>query len=631
MAPLSYPSRVSWEFWNVTRGYPFWPTLESITITETNPEDLATFSAELVDEDASITLAEEDEVWAKVGGVKAFAGHVKTVERTQRSEAGPRTYRFDCQDYTAKLDDSVIDHPRSRASEGLADRVAWILSFLDYPITTTGVDLPAGDAERADHDGMTVREALDQLADEHRLAYYVDFDKDLHLFRVETIAAPFALDDTDPDYSTRFPYSGFTETGDTVELAERIYVIGEKGRAWVGPGSGQERSINDPELLTAAQRTAAGDRAIAELGTRQIDGSLLCHEPGLRGGMTFLLTNDLWAYDEVTRIAVSVEITAVDPHDDDDMAYCHTLVRFSDRRRARPRKARRTRPEAPGTQDGGMLAVARWCYSQARNRLQLTGAFTHGPLADSVAFAGPDGPIHSEVTQAAIAHNVPWTSGLCSLGLGAQTGDVVEEQWFAFDPGDLTDGEIGVRFDGTMDNVEGVAAGLTLDYGIAHAAPTDERSFEILGTIPVAEDASYSVIVPRSVLEPSTNNYLVLGASWSCLRAGCVCSNDVPGALDSVANGLYGSGAVRLAKPTATLVSIGGDGVTSWVAGEGDVDGSNRTFGLIDWSGRGIPEARVGMAILAVGTDYQYDEDAGTVTLRQAPPSASAVAFRYRI
>ena len=28
MAPLSYPSRVSWQFRNVTRGYFFWPTLE---------------------------------------------------------------------------------------------------------------------------------------------------------------------------------------------------------------------------------------------------------------------------------------------------------------------------------------------------------------------------------------------------------------------------------------------------------------------------------------------------------------------------------------------------------------------------------------------------------------------------
>lgn len=630
MAPLTYPSRVAWRFRNVTRGYDLWPRLESISITQSNPEDLAVFSAEVVDEDGDTTMATEDEVRVEVGGTRAFGGHINGLTRTADSEVGPRVYRLSAQDYTAKLDDSVIDHPRARRAESLADRVAWILSFLDYPVTTGGVSLPSEDSERGEYDGLTVREALDQVADEHRLAYYVDFDKDLHLFRAETIAAPFALDDTEPDYATSFPYADFAETRDSVELAKRIYVIGEKGRTWVGGGS-QERSIDDPDLVTATQRQRAGERAIAENGTPQVDGSLLCHEPGLRAGMSFGLTNALWGLDAVTRIATSVEMTAVDPHDADGKAYLHTQVSFSDRRRARPHTRRRTRPEAPGTQDGDTLAVARWCYSQARNRLQLTGAFTHGPLADSQAFAGPDGPIHREVTQAAIAHNVPWTSGLCSLGLGAQTGDVVEEQWFAFDPGPLTDGEIGVRFDGTMDNVEGVAAGLTLDYGVAHAAPDDERSFEVLGTIPIAEDASWSVIVPRSTLEPSTINYLVLGASWSCLRAGCVCSEDVPGALDSVANGLYLSGAVRLEKPTATLVLVGGEGITSWVAGEGDVDGSNRTFGLIDWSGRGVPGARVGMAILAVGVDYEYDEDAGTVTLGQAPPSGSNVAFSYRI
>jgi len=37
------------------------------------------------------------------------------------------------------------------------------------------------------------------------------------------------------------------------------------------------------------------------------------------------------------------------------------------------------------------------------------------------------------------------------------------------------------------------------------------------------------------------------------------------------------------------------------------------------------------MAILAVGVDYEYDEDAGTVTLGQAPPAGSNVAFSYRI
>ena len=40
---MSYPSRGAWRFRNQTRGFDFWPTLDSVLISEAHPEDLATF------------------------------------------------------------------------------------------------------------------------------------------------------------------------------------------------------------------------------------------------------------------------------------------------------------------------------------------------------------------------------------------------------------------------------------------------------------------------------------------------------------------------------------------------------------------------------------------------------------
>jgi hypothetical protein len=67
-----------------------------------------------------------------------------------------------------------------------------------------------------------------------------------------------------------------------------------------------------------------------------------------------------------------------------------------------------------------------------------------------------------------------------------------------------------------------------------------------------------------------------------------------------------------------------------WVPGEGQADGSNDTFTLVDWNGKGRPQARVGGILQSYPLDFTYDEDAATVTFRVPPPEGSVVAFRYQ-
>jgi hypothetical protein len=320
----------------------FWPTLESVSISQSHPDGITTFEADVPDPAGTITFEDDDEVRITFEGVRIWAGMVRATNKTQLSEHGPRVYELTGQDYTAKLDDSVIGTDTEQHRQSVATRVAWILTHLDYPgMTTDGVDLPDEIIEAASYGGMTVREALDSVADEMSLFYYVDYEGpsgDLHMFREEILAAPFDLDDTAPDYSTSFPYSEFSRERDTMELTNAVKVIGKRHTRTVTDEDSiaaygrQESIIVDDTLRTAEQVRAAGRRRLLQLAEPIVDGSLVCWEPGLHAGMRVGIVNDLWGIDS-NFIVTGVDISAVDPHDDDDKALLRSEVRFTDRRR----------------------------------------------------------------------------------------------------------------------------------------------------------------------------------------------------------------------------------------------------------------------------------------------------------
>lgn len=635
---MAYPTRVTWQFRNVSQDEDFWPLLDSIEIQDTNQQDVATFSCEVVDPDLAITIEDEDEVWVKADGVKVFGGRIKTLTTAYRSEVGPRTYQLEAQDFTARLDDSVIDHPKSRATESADDRLAWILTFLNFSITTGGVNLPAEDAEKGDFDGMTVREALDSLADELRLSYYVDYEKDLHMFRTETVTAPFLLDNDAPDYATAFPFREWDgETQDSVELANATLVMGDKRRAWVESAGSiatwgrQERSLQDSELVTTSQIQNAGLRANAENDQPVIEGHFVCHEPGLQAGMTIHLTAAEWPdITDAVRILTEVSITAVDPLDDEGLAYLRTEVTYSDRRRARPYRHPR-HPKHPDVEDGDPITFSRYAYQYRVGRLGLAAAFHYESIPDDYQFAGPGGPIHREVTQNSHPHNIPWTAGVCALGLGGWGGYAIEEVWWGFNPGDLL-GTVGIRVTVELDNEEGFRTDLMV--GIATDPPTPyvQRDFTEFTRIP-AQPGTVTFVVPASVLTPSADQFLCFAAAWDAqgTPGSWVCINEESGIGDVVGNGLYMSGQIRVNDCDGTELLLAGGGVTSWVSGKEQADGSNRVWTLVDWNGKGIPEARIGAVVQGHPLDYDYDDEAGTVTFQTAPAEGSVVGFRYHI
>ncbi len=632
---MSYPSRGAWRFRNQTRGFDFWPTLDSVLISEAHPEDLATFSCSVVDRDASLVFEPEDRVWVTFAGTRIFAGHLKAVEESQLSEVGPRVYGLDAQDYTAKLDDSVIDHPAERASESVASRVAWILGFLNFSITTDHVDPPSMTLDAATYDGMTVREALDQVADEARVHWYVDFDADLHLARDEVVSAPFALDDTDPDHVTSFPYSEYRRSRDTTDLATAVYVQGESDQSWVTDSGAiatwgrQERSVNDGDLRTSTQRARAGDRALAEQAAPVVDGSLVCWEPGLRGGMKATLRNDLWSLD-TTIVLISVDITAVDPHDEDGEAYLRCEVRFRDRRRrrsshrdvtnrnTRKRKGASSDAEADVT-DGTTLAVtARQSCHDSLVEDAWSGLFAAGtPYVGSW-----------------ISQNTAYTVSGCPLGGGLWgPGGVTWEAWYTVGASGIG-GSLGARVEiGALGSLLGVADGGTFLVGWANAAPSHLRDFTVIGTI---GDVGGTVYVPGSLIVDGGTNFLVIAPAWHATLGWAVCADVLASPFGGPVIGGEGNSGRGTAPETGditiTTLVTSRAGRTSWIspAGTGDADGSNDTWTLDGWNGQGIPEARWGAVILGLGMDYAVDAGTRTVTFREPPPADTLVAFRYR-
>ena len=649
--PDGYPSRGTWRFRNVTRGADFLPTLESVSVIQDHPEGLATLSAIIVDEDATQTFAEEDRIWATFtpyGGTirRIFGGHIKVCVEQLLSEVGPREYEIQAQDYTAKLDDSVIDHEADRASESNADRVSWILGFLNFSITTTNVSPPSGTSERANFHGMTVREALDQFCEENDAHYYLDFGPedpddgntpDLHLFGTETISAPFDLDDTAADFATSFPAHDVKRAKDSGDLATALYVIGENGEAtWVTDAGAiatygrQERTLNDDTLKTSTARTKAGNQQLARDGAPSVDGSFVCWEPGLRAGMRPNLTIDLWGFDAPVWLT-SVTITAVDPHDDadevapDGVALLKSECSFTQRRRfrggGRKRPPRKDTNADAGTSvgSGSFAVVDRESCWDSLKRDAWTGLFTAG----------------SPFVGSWISQNTAYSVSGCALGGGLWgPGGQTWECWFTVTASGTT-GDSGADVTlGNLGTLLGRGDPGPYLVGWANAAPGGLGEFAIVGQI---EATGGSVFVPSWLIADGGTNYLVVAPAWEAFDGWSTCAeNIVDGFGGPIVGGEGNSGrGIAMGTGDITIVAraVSGTGRAPWhfPDGAGAIDGSNREFTLTGWNGEGVPEARWGVAILAPGYDFEYDVGDQTVTFRDAPPEGTAVGFRFRM
>jgi hypothetical protein len=426
---MAYPERGAWVFYNVRRASSFWPTLETVEIGQEFPDVVATFSCEVVDENGDMTFAVEDEVRVTFDGDRIFAGHLKVVTEDRLEEFGPRKWRLDAQDYTAKAGDAVIRQQKQRRKESALRRIRWILSYLDNAWHLDGreLDVPDEDVERQDMFGMTVAEALDSVANEVGLRYWIDLYNVLHVEKATTTAAPFALDNDAPNFTTRFPFREFSYRRDSTELANAVLVEPEKRKdsrwsvaqgnidtyEWGDSTGRQELFISAEEIRTARAAERHGDAQLQRTKVPEGEVELTCWQPGIWAGMTVNLTEALWGYDATPMKVVRVDISAVDPHDSNGKAFLKCVLTLNNKRKRRkPRRGRDEGEKAEGS-----------------SRRKTVDKFSRVVAARTIETGDPLG-VSLTVTGAAKGVNIYGVEQPFTLGGAARVGSWVGD-WYA--------------------------------------------------------------------------------------------------------------------------------------------------------------------------------------------------------
>lgn len=294
-------------------------------------------------------------------------------------------------------------------------------------------------------------------------------------------------------------------------------------------------------------------------------------------------------------------------------------------------------PSAPDeaiTTDGAAVALTRY------QLFKEDGAGPFGPAAGVWNTVAPDfdfGALgsgdESEIDRGVYA-NLSWPYTDCGVSSGADVGRATSEAWYRFTV-DLSSGVvIGVQVDvdamlvatGKAIGADTIVVGIHTGASSSGAELTDKGQFTEVGRI--GSDGG-SMFIPRSLLIDVADGccWLVLAPGWEVPPDAMICVAD-----DNFLGGHAEAGTNSTTVVSMTTVEIGGAGLSPWVPGVGDVDGTNATFELTGWDGTGVPEARVGVVILGAG-EYSYDAGALTVTLNTPPPAAMAgqVAFRYRL
>lgn len=622
-----YPGRGAWDFYNETRDFHFWPTLDSISVSDGRPDELATFSATVVDRDGSLIFRNEDVIAATFAGDYLFRGDLVVPGGSYRSAVGPRAYDLTGQDFTARLDDDVIDNGK-RPKESARARIEWIMAQGTRGITYAHIDPPDVQVDKADLTGQTVREALDATIQDLRCHYYVDWDLDLHLFVNDATSADYALDDVAPDYIASFPFWGFTVQPDSTDFHDRTFVQGDKPAhsgwqtdySWSGPAgvAHAERAISDSNIKSSAAAARAGQRDLDLAKSPVVTGELDCAEPGLIAGTTIHINAALWPEWAGSYILVNVSTSAIDAHDAAGLAALRVHATYRDRRRGaggpsvpdQVNKLTRQRdpgPTAADVCDDGTIIVV---------------------VPDHAATAGYPfgwGSGAGMRVASAIDGNTDWYTGGCAVGPGLWSGVTTTEIWYTLAYA-LGDRVTGVEF--TFAPVVGALGVARMAVvGIGYGVPTGLGQFSVYGNLDMI--AGGRIIVPRDALVGA--EYLVVAPAWRANPGAFFCAEDIlDGAHGPIVGGEGNSGGAPAPGVTARALEFCSDGRAEWVGADGAADGSNTVYTLIDWAGTGTVEARVGAVILGAG-DFTVDAGAGTVTLSVPPPAHAHVAFSYDV
>lgn len=193
-----------------------WPSLQWTQVL-TKEVDRLEF---LIKKTPAITLpALGDEILMLEDGVKLFGGIL--VERNEKILGGVLLgYECKCKDWSHKLDGKLVT--KKYTNQDPRTILLNIISTYTSGFTTNNVKTAGFNISTIKFNYEQVSRAFTQLADQIGWDWYVDPDKDVHFFDVETAVAPFQLDDS----GGKFEWKTLELNQTVVNLKNYIFVRG---------------------------------------------------------------------------------------------------------------------------------------------------------------------------------------------------------------------------------------------------------------------------------------------------------------------------------------------------------------------------------------------------------------------
>lgn len=201
------------------------------------------------------------EVVIRNDGTKIFAGRIATIDQ-EYDKLEYVGFRIACIDYTRDLDKKLVVESYSNMTVDaiIADLAG---TYLPSSITLANVDCPVT-IKAISFNYEYVSDCLRQLAELTNHDWYVDYDKDLHFFAKETVAAPFDLSDTGGKYI----YDSLKIRKDITPVRNTVIVRGGEYKAEpftverIGDGShrifGTEYHFDEVAVVVTGQRKSVG-------------------------------------------------------------------------------------------------------------------------------------------------------------------------------------------------------------------------------------------------------------------------------------------------------------------------------------------------------------------------------------
>lgn len=180
----------------------------------TDEEDRCSFQYEC--SDVAEKPIEGQEIIITEGANKVFAGHIVSAPEVE-NVPGEFIYQVECGDYQRLLDKHLVVEKYENMFAG--DIVKDILT--KYTSGFTSVNVKQGEIIKSiSFNYKYPGECFKELSELTGYNWYIDYDKDVHFFDQFTNSAPFALDDTESNYSD------LEITADISQLRNRVYFRG---------------------------------------------------------------------------------------------------------------------------------------------------------------------------------------------------------------------------------------------------------------------------------------------------------------------------------------------------------------------------------------------------------------------